>query len=261
MIATTAQLIAAKQRSTQNPLWKDALLTLVILVAILLFSQLLGLANNSNVYQLFGLALSIVAVIELGGRTFSEFKQSQSAAQWLILPASTFEKWLANFIHSALIIPIGFITLLGVASLLSQIFAAALQLSPLPMFNPLSQAGLSLFIAYLWWHPIMFFAAIYFKKRPLLKMTGLLCLLGLVFMIYIVIIFQYLPDPASAGINIRGGTQFYGFAHEGGVFSYSLGLGELAQETGLLAVLTFLKWAYFPFFWAMSFLRLKELEL
>ena len=183
---TIVNLIIAKQTSSPSRLWKDLGLTLAILTTLMIIGQFSEPMKNHGDFAIFAFAMLIVATFELGSRTFTEFKKEKIAYQWLTLPASTLEKWLSNFITSLLLVPVVFLLTLTVATLTTNLFLLLFGWGqPMPIFNPLSQEGLFLIKVYMGVHPLMFFAAIYFKKKPILKVSGALSLLLLLFVLYI----------------------------------------------------------------------------
>jgi hypothetical protein len=175
------------------------------------------------------------------------------------VPASTFEKWLANFFYSVLIVPVGFILVLATASMLSYVLIHTLGFGQASLFNPFSTEGWKLLKFYWWLHPILFFSAIYFKKRPVLKINGVISLLIIAMLLYIAFITHLLPDHTATDLDLE--TYYEGMDERAAFISFSLSIKDLADKTGLLTFIKVLAWTYFPYFWGLSYLRFKELEL
>ena len=260
---TIYQLIAAKQASSTNRLWKDVGLALAILTVLMVIGQFADPMTSHHEFSVFGFAMFIIAVREMGSQTFSELKKEKVAYQWLTLPATTTEKWLSNFVTSLVLVPVVFLLVLTLATLTTNLFLFVFGWGqPMPIFNPLSGAGLLLLKVYIGFHPIMFFAAIYFKKRPILKVFGALSLLFLVFAMYL----GFVGDLLFSGIEDQV-KHMEGTWTETSVLTIGdwLRITEDGPEFSNLGTLKFIanvvNVSYFIFFWGLSYLRLKELEL
>ena len=264
MNATTIyNLILAKQNSSPNRIWKDVGLALAILTVLLVISQFAEQTHNHSEYPRFALAMLVIAVIELGGRTFSEFKHEKIAYQWLTLPATTTEKWLANFVTSLILVPVGFMLVLTVATMLANLFLTLFGWGQsMPLFNPISAEGLFLFKFYACLHPLLFFGAIYFKKRSALKTFGSLSVFLMGFAFYV----AFNVDFLFSGVFEQMEMHDHNWTEDTVVtFGNSLRItadGVEFEHMGLLKFMAYLvTYGYFLFFWGLSYLRLKEIEL
>lgn len=267
MNATTiSQLILAKQSLTPNRLLRDGGIVLAIITVLLVLGRFLEPTSTQPDYESFAITLIILAIFEIGGYSFREFKQKSMAIQWMTLPASTFEKWLTNWLTSFLIIPIGFILLLSVATALSNVFIFILGGGDIliPLFNPISAEGWLCLKAYWIIHPILFFGAIYFKKRPVLKTIGSIALLLLAFILYIGFIGDWMFSDTAMHIQELEDQNFSEeeFFLEMSEYLRITTEGFVEKAFGLLKFIgKSLSVLYFPFFWGLSYLRLKELDL
>lgn len=260
---TIYQLIAAKQSSSATRLWKDIGLTLAILTLLLVSIQFIEPITSNHQYAGFALAMFIVAVIEMGSHSFSEFKKAKVAYQWLTLPATTTEKWMSNFVTSLIIVPVIFLLVLTVATLLTNVFLFVFGWGQLlPIFNPFSATGVLLLKVYIGFHPLMFFAAIYFKKRPILKAFGALSVIFLALVMY----FGFIGNLLFSGIEDQI-PHMQGEWTENSVVTIGNWLritedGPVFENVGMLKfIANIINVSYFIFFWGLSYLRLKELEL
>ena len=261
--STVYHLIAAKQASSPNRLWKDVGLVLAILTVLMIIGQFSEPMQSHRDFTVFAFAMFIIAAREMGGHTFTEFKNEKIAYQWLTLPATTGEKWLSNFITSLVLVPVAFLCVLTLATLTTNLFLLLFGWGQaMPIFNPLSHEGVFLMKAYIGFHPLLFFGAIYFKKRPILKVTGALSLLLLALALYI----GFVADFLFSGIEDQFSHMEADWTENsvltiGNSFKISENGVEFDHMGALKMVAYVLHIGYFAFFWGLSYLRLKELEL
>ena len=260
---TIFNLISAKQNSSPHRIWKDVGLSLAILTVLLVIGQFAEPTTSHMEYTSFAIAMLVIAIIELGGRAFSEFKNEKVAYQWLTLPASTTEKWLSNFITSLVLVPVAFLFVLTAATITSNLFIGIFGWGQMmPIFNPFSAEGLFLLKFYASLHPLLFFGAIYFKKRPILKTFGALAVFLMVFAFYV----AFAVDTLFSGVFEQMAINEHSW-HDDSVLIFGNSLritaeGVQFEHMGLLKVLAYTcSTLYFLFFWGLSYLRLKELEL
>jgi hypothetical protein len=261
---TIYQLIKAKQLSSPNRLWRDAGWALAILTVLMIFGQVIEPTSSHDEYVSFAFAMFVIAVIEMGSHTFNEFKHPRSSVQWFTLPATTLEKWTSNFITSLLIVPVAFLFVLTVATLLANLFIGLFGWGiGMPIFNPFSAEGLTLLKFFWCIHPIMFFGAIYFKKRPMLKIFGSLSILLLALALFTGFVGDLLFN------DVFNNNNFHNEGMDENNFSFHFGENIHISQDGIELVngglLKFFAYAasiaYFIFFWSLSYLRLKEMEL
>jgi len=262
IVTNTINLMLAKQTFTKARIIRDALLAFGILSVILILGGWSPSEDTKDVIVIFGIAMALIAFVELGSHTFDEFKNSRSSYQWVTLPATQFEKWSANFITSFLLVPILALVIFCFASIAaSLILNLTGSISALPIFNPFSQEAWGLLKAYWVMHPILFFAAIYFKNRPIIKLAGIGALLFLSWILYMAFIgdlfFDHLPEPdfhKFENFDEHSTFTFGPFEWRGEDFHYNPNF-MFTAVTNLICL------SYFVYFWGLSFLRLKELEL
>ena len=262
--STIWNLIAAKQSSSPNRAWKDAGWTLAILTVLFVIGQVIEPSNDHGEYIGLAVAMFVVAVIELGGHTFSEFKNDKVAVQWLTLPATTLEKWTSNFVTSFFLVPFAMWFIITAATLVANaILGLSGWSSFMPVFNPFTAEGWFLLKFYWIIHPILFFGAIYFKKRPILKTLGSLSLFFIALVLYVGFVGDWLwVDHFEALEHLDEGN----YSDEEMFFIISEHFKNTAQglfiDWGTIKFIAHtLFYGYFVFFWGLSYLRLKELEL
>jgi hypothetical protein len=261
---TIFQLIRAKQLSSPHRLWRDIGWALAILTVLLVIGQVAEPTADHSEYVSFVFAMFIVAIIELGSHTFSEFKQERQAVQWFTLPATTLEKWSSNFLTSFLIVPVAFLLVITVATLLANLVIAIFGWAiSMPVFNPFTYEGIKLLKFYWIIHPLLFFGAIYFKKRPMLKTFGSLSLFFIGFAIFTAWVGDLLFSDLFSDIDFddQHYTEEEIFAHFGDFIQRGAD-GISVEVKGWIKLLAnTLFYGYFLFFWSLSYLRLKEMEL
>lgn len=262
---TVWNLIVTKQRTSPNRLWKDAGLALLILTALVFIGHFGEPTTSHSAYVAFGIAMFVVALNELGGHTFSEYKNERFAFQWLTLPASMTEKWLANFVYSFLIVPIAFLFILTLSTILANILTMIFGTgSPMPIFNPFTLEGWINLKVYWQVHPVLFFGAVYFRKRVILKTFGSIALVAITLMIFTAWFGHLLfADVLSELQHMAEGS-----ADEEQFFLLMQDSFQLNEDGFILQRLELLKglgnvlfYGYFLFFWGLSYLRFTEWEL
>lgn len=258
-------LIKTKQSTSPNRILKDSGLALAILTALIFIGHISEPTTSHAAYTSFGLAMLIIAIIELGNHTFSEYKNERFAFQWLTLPASVAEKWSANFITSFVIVPVVFLFILSLATVLANLITFFFSWTQaMPVFNPFSAEGWQNLKVYWFVHPLLFFGTIYFRKRPVLKTFGSLALL----IISVILFTVWLGNTLFADVLAEVEMLVDGNADERQFIlllqdSFNLSTEEDAaraiERLRLFGQLAF--YGYFLFFWGVSYLRYQEWEL
>lgn len=177
---------------------------------------------------------------------FKPFKESRATIFYLSVPASMTEKWLANFISSFLLLPL--------------LVLAACYLANIVAYLLLDIVGtVTILRTPAWWdalkvywslHPLLFFGAIYFRTGVLFKTFGSLAVLA----ISSALVFFGAVIIASPELAHLDGEIHVADGHS------PLPLSVLAfLESDVFHFLLTL--AYFGFFWGLSLLRLREVEI
>jgi hypothetical protein len=267
--STISGLILAKQSITPYRLVRDGGIVLAIITVLIVLGQFVEPSSSHRSYESFAITMVLLAIFEIGGYAFREFKQKSLAIQWMTLPANTMEKWLANWLTSFFLVPLVFLVLLSLSTILGNAVIFLLGGSELlvPVFNPISKEGWFCLKAYWIVHPILFFGAIYFKKRPVLKTFGSVALLLLALILYV----GFVGDWIFADTFENQASWEEQYMDEMNEEEFFIALGEHLRVTSegfalealavLKAIGKTLSILYFPFFWGLSFLRLKELDL
>ncbi len=124
--------------------------------------------TNDFFLGFFGGILYLSGLI-LTSSTFKDRHNSNSIHNWLMLPASTFEKFLVRFLFSTAGIIIGSALTCWICSLLTGIANAILYKQSLTFFNPFRISVWHMVQAYLALQPLFFLGAAWFRKNHFLK--------------------------------------------------------------------------------------------
>lgn len=181
---------------------------------------------------------------------YGEFKRSATLQEYLLLPASTLEKWFSRWFRSLPFYIITFTVAYWIASLVLNIVLYATTKGMLPFFNPFQAPIFDLWKWYVLIHSVFLIGAVHFNKNAVFKTLFTLFLLMMVYSI------------------ITGGVQFLlfnPFNEDVYIDGNSFGsLGDFVERNAelLLNVMKGIIWFLLvPFFWVVSYLKLSEKEV
>lgn len=197
----------------------------------------------------FPTALFIAGFI-LSAGVFAEIHRPQKNTAFFMLPATIFEKFTSRLLLTTVVfVPIGiaFYILLNLLSLLiSMIFSDW----GFPILNPFDHDMLLVVAIYLVTQSLFLFGSSYFKKHAFMKTGVSLFALAVILGIYASIVFRIVYG------DFFHGMRFF----DQHVFS-DVSVFENFGET-LLTIVKYLFWIVLaPFFWILSYLRLREKEV
>jgi len=193
-------------------------------------------------------------VLFFGGYTytasvFKELHQYPKNYAFLTLPASIFEKFLTKFLTSS----IGFIIVSVITYFLFSIIASIVTRlifgSNFPIFNPFQNNIITSIKVYLITQSVFLFGSVYFKSHNLLKTLLALFLISIVLSFYSVLLTRILFIWTYENNIIFPPIEFDIHTFE------SLG-NQLAQIFSFI-----FHFLLAPFFWVLTYLRLKETEV
>ncbi len=212
----------------RNDLQKNILMAFALIAvgAGIMFS--IGNVNAEKITFLFVLTALYAASKIYFGWT----KDAAELSRFLSVPATEAEKWFAEWINSLLIVPFLVAIPIVVAATFNTLVGAGNPIDWSSLWKGLGTA----YQRYLMLHPVLFFSAIYFRKAVVLKMLSCLMLLGIL--------------TVATVLAIVGDT----LMHSGGHGLASHAWIPCLPGNGCL-------WIYTLFFWGMSYLRLRELEV
>jgi len=191
--------------------------------------------------------------------SFNELSQQQSHISYLIIPASSFEKFISKLIISS----IGYVSvslilyfLLSVFTFFfnSIIFGFAHQ-----VFNPFHRIIWYCIRIYLVVHSIFFLGAIYFRKNSFIKTILSLFGLALTYSIFVIAILFILYFILSFNRHIYFSLTLFNNIDKNG-FNFPATLNVIF---GILSyfIKTLLWYILAPFLWIITFIHLKETEV
>ncbi len=237
------------------------LLIYTLTVALLLLVQELadafivkavsGIGSGGTTYL-----TNFIAFLFLGGFiiTSSAFSQDMFGRtgqhNWLMLPASQWEKFFAKALLSAIAYPIALTLLFSVASVLIELLALVLFGSPFTPFNPISPYIRKLILHFVATQSLFLLGATYFRKAHFFKTLLAIGVIGIGFAMLTTLFARIAFAPYSSGV--------FGFHFR--IDSYTLWAQNPALHT-IKWIYTLLYWVVMPLFcWFVAYLRVKEVE-
>ncbi len=240
----------------QRAVLTNALSGFAVLLAAYIIAVFSGGPSGSfNFHEvLFGLFFLLVGIVA-GSQAFSAMHKQDRSYAYLTLPASHLEKTVDKLLLST----VGY----GIAVLAGYFLfsAAALGIGELiagrsyPLFNPFERWVWEIVGGYIVIHSIFLFGAAYFKNRHFIK-----TLLG------IAAVFLLLAGIASLATWVFFNDIFQAMRAGGFDPSQSITIEQAERFQSLLetvqSVVDFIAtWLLAPFFWILTWLRLREAEV
>ncbi|WP_300668601.1 hypothetical protein [Desulfoluna sp.] len=229
--------------------FKEKIIAAAVIVGLLsfllFFSKVIGILPGLHVNS-FGFYLLLAGYLS----TATAFKRLHDKTQgwlYLTLPASTLEKFLCRLGLTS----IGFVA--GVAlifALFSQVASAVsfwMHGQALPVFHPLDPMNLKIILFYLITHALFFLGSLVFKSHQFLKTT--LCIwlcLGFIALFTGILGWSAFNAPHASGYHL----------------SFFLTPGQTSHGHLILKLVKgAITYGLAPFFWFISYLKLKEYEV
>ncbi|MFP4474036.1 MAG: hypothetical protein ACLFOY_00660 [Desulfatibacillaceae bacterium] len=249
---------------TMNTL-RLGLRSIVITAAIIVGAEflLLILRNSSNSLgnphqSLYPLYL-FLAGISATGHAHAELRRPESAARWLTLPASVFEKFLSRlFLTSFGLVALTLAAYVVVSGAL-EFFVALFFPGPVHWFNPFTQDIFDWATLYVVLQAPFFVGSAYFRDKPFTRTLGVLILVFVILFFFALAVARivlwdffdgFFPDVAEILRFLR--------SFHAGVFSEQMGRIGQVVAWGLRMAFWFV---LAPLCWAAAYYRLKETEV
>lgn len=220
-----------------NDIWQQKIVVLIVALLIALICTVQLAYKPSNIDASFYFFLLYVIGFIATGSVFNELHDRQKAYKYLLLPASSLEKFLAKWLLTAIIYPLALLFLLYSLSLLNFILNTLLGL-PGPSYTYMTIFNGDLWLGickYIILQAVVLLGAVSFKKYALLKtalvVISFFMLIGALFW---VLTWFFMPHFALDESLVRASLQGWHF-----IFWV------------LLA----------PFCWYVTYLKLAEYEL
>ncbi|MEA1911642.1 MAG: hypothetical protein U9N32_08215 [Spirochaetota bacterium] len=185
---------------------------------------------------------------------FKEMHRKETAQNYLLIPASNFEKFFSRLLIST----IGFalITLIGITAIsyLSEGVNTLIFKRHNDFFNPFSKIVWTLMAHYLVAQSIFFLGAVYFRKYHFIKTINIIFLIQLSITIIAALFVRIVYFDLFDGFFSIGDTSLF-------IKWEALPLNA-GSFTNLIKTLKILYWLVpAPLFWTISYFRIKEVEV
>ena len=199
---------------------------------------------------------SFPAFLFLGGFILTSMSFSQDMFSkngqhnWLMLPASSIEKFLAKALLTAFAYPLALIVLFTISSIVIETTARVFMGDPFSMFNPFTSDIGRMLLHYLVTQSVFLLGATYFKKTHFVKTVLSLAVLATVVGMLFSLIARIAFAPYFDGL----------FVPKNMYVSMTI-LPESGAYTTFKTILSILYWALLaPFCWFTSYQRVKEVQ-
>lgn len=208
---------------------------------------------GTEVYDQFFSSFLLLGGFILTSLNFAEDMFGRSSQhEWLMLPATSLEKFLSKAVLVTFAYPLALTLLFFATSLVTEPLQLLFFGNPIHLFNPFTLDVLPSFASFWVWNSVFLLGATYFRKAHFIKTVlaiGLVFLaLGSLAMIFIRIIF-----------SIKYGNSV-------GIFDtfYYFGEGGINSSVGLRAFAVLSKLIYYiglpAFCWVTAFFRVEEVQ-
>jgi hypothetical protein len=192
--------------------------------------------------------------IIMASLSFSKLHERERAADYLLLPASTPEKYVSKLILTAIAFIAASLLFLCCLSFALSIINRFYFASETPVFNPFDEKLMGIVQKFLVAHSLYFFGSIYFKNKATLKTSLSIVTFACVLLIFLtlcvrVIYHDFIPNfDGHHNLNIDNYTFFK---------MYKDSPWPMVVENAELFFLIGVP----LFFWSLGYIRLKEVEV
>lgn len=210
--------------------------------------------ENSTMHMVYFTLVLLIGGLIISSRSFMELHTKTRNHDWLILPASTFEKFLSRLLMASVGVGVGAVVYFFLFSLLASGLSALLFGRPYTVFNPFDGTVWMLVLRYVVLQSVFFAGAAYFKRAHFIKTV--LVLSGFAFVLLLL----------AAGVaRLVFWREFAHMVSGTGFANFDISVLEpRLQSAGeiLLLVSRILFWAVLgPVMWVFAYLRLAEAEV
>ncbi len=237
--------------------YKPMLITIGAVIGAALFILLLSTRGEGYVQVQQGLFLPL---LWLGGliSTGMAFKEAHTAHQihsWLMTPASRLEKFLQKLLMTTLFFILALIVTFFLATVLNSLVYLLVFKRAVPLFNPFQRWVWINIGHYLIVQSLFFLGAVWFRKYNFIK-TVLTINILLTLLAIVTGVFAYLIFRGPVREAVAGNPSYFVMAGQiiiqkfGALNPYMIGALKVFYF-GLLA----------PFFWLVSWFRMREIEV
>lgn len=180
-------------------------------------------------------------------RIFTKANSKFLNHDFLMLPVSNFEKFFGLLLMSTIVYTIAYFSIFSLTTaLITLYFHVSAKLSA-DIFNPFSMEVLNIFSSYLVIHCVFFFGAVFFKKSNFVKTIISMVLFFILLMISSAWFIFKFENAGSWTMNF--------------VYSFEDFLLYGGNNLGISFTSFFLYFILIPFFWGVSFYKMKNIEV
>lgn len=222
--------------------WKTDLYQFGMLAAIVFFGALI---NGSNTYLNFSLFILVIFLMIYPERLFRNLHSNSPKIHYLTIPASNGEKIVTNMLLANIYYVVGLVMASALGLALAHLYMIARGYDGIELYNILDANTVLMIYTSL---SIFFFGSIYFRKRTTISTIGVGLLIGTIFSIII-----FTTIFVNGLTLIPEGSSFNDF-----IWNYDS--TSTISESAIDAFPYIIMSAGIIYFYAMSFLRLKETE-
>ena len=210
--------------------------------------------QNSIMHMIYFTLVLLIGGFIISSRSFMELHAKTRNHDWLMLPASTFEKFLSRLLFASVGVGVGAVVYFFLFSLLASGLSALLFGRPYTIFNPFDGTVWMLVLRYVVLQSVFFAGAAYFKRAHFIK--TILVLSGFAFVLLLL----------TAGVaRLVFWRELAHLGSGGGLARFDISvLQPRLQSAGetVLLISRILFWAVLaPVMWVFAYLRLAEAEV
>jgi len=214
-------------------------------------------ADQWDFHSVFFPITLLIGGIIAASRSFSVLYNKQKGIEYLLLPASMFEKFVAKLIFST----VGYILMALAGYFIFSLIGSGLSFLAFGrghgVFNPFTREVWQMIALYVATSSVVFFGSVYFKKLPLVKTILMLCGIAIGYAVLSAVIFRFLFWGFFDGFILVNDEMMNLFRIQAGMSAQFMNFFE-----NLYSVLKVIFWFIVPaFFWVLTFLRLRETEV
>ncbi|WP_320128190.1 hypothetical protein [uncultured Sphaerochaeta sp.] len=231
------------------------LILLVQETAQAIYSNYSGYVVTETTYASFFSGLLLIGGFILTSIVFArDMFSKEGQNEWLMLPATSLEKFLAKAILTAFVYPVVLILVMTAASAIIEALMLLFFRNPFAMFNPFTSEVGSLLATYFVWQSVFLLGATVFHKaqfiKTVLSLFVLTIVMGLLGLLFARIFFPLIT----------------GSSHFSSAFFISIGAGrqQASQIPGMLAYMRIGEIFYYGvlpvFCWITAYFKVEEVQ-
>jgi len=240
---------------------KSALFGILTVLSIFSFILLMTTFDtNQTILTEFGNRLYLIEFWFIGiffsGMAFKEFRNKEKSMAYLMLPASSLEKFLSTLFLTTIGFFISYTLFFGIFNLLNMgIISSFSETLSLELYNPFNQNVWSSIMVFIPVQAIFLAGATTFKKVPLFYTVLYFFLFMLVYGFVASLLLKFYTGKVSIGsIGDNNGIIYYNSGDE-------LSRSDINDILSIQTFMFFLSYLLAPIFWVIAWFKIKEKEV